>query len=129
MFGSSHAKCVVMGSAASRKLVALRCPALVTFVGVGTTVVSRGHLPSASSASNASRAHSTAHKHLKFEGPKVCVGAPYANVVVIGSAASSASSQLLALCCPVLMTFVGVGTTAVSPGQLPSGKSQNQQRQ
>lgn len=78
--------------------------------------------PSSSRTSNASTAHGTAHKHLKCEGPKVCVGAPYANVVVIGSAASSASSQLLALCCPALVTFVGVGTTAVSPGQLPSGK-------
>ena len=34
----------------------------------------------------------------------------------------------LALSCPVLATIVGVGTTAVSPGQLPSSQ-QHQQRQ
>ena len=35
VFGSSYANFVVMGSAASRKLVALRCPVFAIFVGGG----------------------------------------------------------------------------------------------
>ena len=82
--------------------------------------------PAANSrTSNASRASSGAHEHLKCEGPKVCVVSSYANFVVMGSAASR---KRVALRCPAFVTFVGGGYNG-SLARTFAQRKQSQQRQ
>ena len=91
VFGSSYANFVVIGSAAvslqlaARSSVRLSC----SLRGCDNASLARTRAPARAEPAASDRACSRPHKHLKLEGPTVCLGAPYTNVVVIGSAAVS----------------------------------------